>query len=230
MKRVLYFCLGLMGFLSLLCSVSAACVTNGNLMLQGFSQYSQTAHLDVSPARYGDYAHAIAAYLDGKAAAVQVPDPEAGDQLSDACSEKENRHLMDVRAIVSFLKGARWIGGGGVILVLAALYCHGRHQKELFLRDAVRGFAGAAGAIVCAALILLTWGLINFDGLFVTFHKIAFTNDLWLLNPRTDLLVALMPLPFFTWYAGELLKSLLPLLLVMLLTVIAYFKTKEPAP
>ncbi len=229
MKRVLYFCLGLAGLLSLLCSVAAASVTNENLMLQGFSQYSQTAHLDVSPARYGDYARAIAAYLDGKATSVQVPDPENSLQPADAFSEKENRHLQDVRSIVSFLKGARWIGGGGVILALAALYLRNRQQRELFLRDALRGFAGAAIAILSTAVILLIWGLVNFDGLFVTFHKAVFRNDLWLLNPRTDLLVALMPLPFFTWYASELLKSLLPLLGVMLLMLIAYFKTKEHA-
>ena len=39
--------------------------------------------------------------------------------------------------------------------------------------------------------------LIDFDGLFVTFHRIAFTNDGWLLNPRTDLLIRLMPESFF---------------------------------
>ena len=38
----------------------------------------------------------------------------------------------------------------------------------------------------------------NFNGLFVTFHKVAFTNDGWLLNPKTDLLLRLMPTQFFT--------------------------------
>ena len=41
-----------------------------------------------------------------------------------------------------------------------------------------------------------------FNSLFVLFHKVAFTNDLWLLNPQTDLLIRLMPIEFFISYAA----------------------------
>ena len=60
--------------------------------------------------------------------------------------------------------------------------------------------------------------------IFWFFHQIAFTNDLWLLNPATDLLAALMPIEFFVWYASEMFKSLLPVLGMMLLLIIAWFK------
>ena len=42
----------------------------------------------------------------------------------------------------------------------------------------------------------------DFNRLFILFHRIAFTNDLWLLNPRTDLLIRLMPIGFFISYAA----------------------------
>ena len=226
LKRILYFLLGLIGLLSLLCSIAATSVTNEALMAQGFSMHAQTASLGVYPNRYNDYAHAITRYLDGSADAVTVPDADTGADAM-AFSDRENAHLRDVRGIVSALKWARWIGGGAVILALGALYFLQRDKKEAWLRDAVRGFAYGAMAILAVALVLLVWGLINFSGLFWTFHQAAFANDLWLLDPNTDLLMALMPLPFFTWYAGEMLKSLLPILAVMLLIIIAYFKTKE---
>lgn len=228
MKRALYFCLGLVGLLALLCSVAAAGAANEGLMRQGFSQFSRTDHLQVSPARYGEYAHEICRYLDGKTDAVRVADPETGAPVP-AFAEKENAHLKDVRGIVTALKLIRWIGGGAAVAALALLYAKNRADRAAFLSDAVRGFAGAAGCLLLCALALAAWGSVNFDGLFVTFHKIAFTNDLWLLNPQTDLLVALMPLPFFTWYAGEMLKSLLPILGLMIVFIIAYFKTKERA-
>ena len=38
--------------------------------------------------------------------------------------------------------------------------------------------------------------------LFILFHKLVFTNDLWLLDPRTDLLIRLMPIEFFISYAA----------------------------
>ena len=43
----------------------------------------------------------------------------------------------------------------------------------------------------------LVWALADFEGLFVTFHRVAFTNDGWLLNPGTDMLIRLMPVDFF---------------------------------
>ncbi len=110
----MYFCLGLVGFISLLCSIAASSVTNENLMKQGFLNYSQTAHLNVSPTRYGDYAKAITQYLDGKTVAVQVTNPDSGE-LENAFSDKENAHLADVRGIVTALKIVRWAGGGIVI-------------------------------------------------------------------------------------------------------------------
>ena len=48
-----------------------------------------------------------------------------------------------------------------------------------------------------AAAGLILWAVIDFDGLFVTFHRLAFRNDYWLLNPRTDLLIRLMPQEMF---------------------------------
>ena len=54
-------------------------------------------------------------------------------------------------------------------------------------------------AIVTAIIIA---ACIDFNSLFILFHKVAFTNDLWLLDPSTDLLIRLMPIEFFISYAA----------------------------
>ena len=223
MKRILYFFLGLIAFLSLLCSIAASCVTNENLMKQGFLNYSQTAHLNVSPTRYGDYAKAICDYLDGKMPVTQIVNPDTGE-TEPAFSDKENRHMADVKGIVNLLKIVRWAGGGIVVGVLLILYLKSKENKAWFLSDAVRGFALAALFLLLITTILAIWGAVNFDGLFVTFHKLSFSNDLWILNPNTDLLVALMPLSFFIWYAGEMLKSMLPVLGMMVLIPLVWLR------
>ena len=227
MKRLPYFLVGLLAWLSLICSISAVQAVNGNLMSQGFQQFSQTAHLNVSPASYPAYASAIASYLDGKTDLVRVPAADGSSGQTAAFSDRENAHLRDVRGVITCLKWTRWIGGGGTVVLIAFLYLRRKNEREALLRSFVRGFAGAAIALLAAAALLGVWGFLNFPGLFWTFHQVVFPNDLWLLNPQTDLLMALMPIRFFTWYAGEILKSLLPILGAMLLTIIAYFKTKE---
>ena len=225
-QKILFFFLGLLGFISLLCSIAASSVTNENLMKQGFLQYAQTSHLGVPASRYVDYAKAITQYLDGKTSAVQVKNPESG-LVENAFSDKENAHMADVRGIVNGLKIIRWAGGGLVIGLLALLYFKHKNQPAQFLQDAVRGFALSALFLLAIATVLSVWGAVNFDGLFVTFHKIIFTNNLWLLNPNTDVLMALMPLNFFIWYAGEMLKSMLPVLGMMLLVIWAWLKGRK---
>lgn len=37
----------------------------------------------------------------------------------------------------------------------------------------------------------------NFTKYFVIFHKIFFSNNLWILNPETDRLINIVPEPFF---------------------------------
>ena len=214
------FLLGLIALFSLLCSIAASGVTNPALMEQGFLSFGSTGHLQVSPTLYGECARGICNYLNGKTDTITWA--ENGE---DMFSEKEMLHLADVRGIVNFLKIARWAGGGIAILGIAAANFLARYRGQKSLMSEVfRGFAAASAAWLACGVILGIWGLVNFDGLFVTFHLAAFANDLWILNPNTDLMVALMPLPFFTWYAGELLKSLLPVVGIMICLPVAWFR------
>ena len=41
------------------------------------------------------------------------------------------------------------------------------------------------------------WAAIDFDGAFVFFHRALFDNDLWLLDPATDLLIRICPESMF---------------------------------
>ena len=41
------------------------------------------------------------------------------------------------------------------------------------------------------------WAAVDFDSAFNFFHEMLFTNDLWLLDPRTDLLIRICPQSMF---------------------------------
>jgi len=61
------------------------------------------------------------------------------------------------------------------------------------------------GACVAAfGLSLAIWATIDFHTLFTLFHKVFFTNNLWQLNPKQDLLLQLMPTGFFVDYAARI--------------------------
>ena len=55
------------------------------------------------------------------------------------------------------------------------------------------------GLACCAAVLAVLAGIIStdFNQYFIMFHHIFFNNDLWMLNPDTDLLINIVPEPFF---------------------------------
>lgn len=83
-----------------------------------------------------------------------------------------------------------------------------------------------ACAVITAALPILvgTFALINFDALFLIFHKVTFSNDDWLFDPETDPIINLLPESYF-------LDCALVIVAVMLIgaavCLILYFSFKK---
>ena len=64
--------------------------------------------------------------------------------------------------------------------------------------------AGSVAPVWIASLILIVplaifgvWAALDFNSAFNFFHRLLFTNDLWLLNPETDLLIRICPSGLF---------------------------------
>ena len=52
-----------------------------------------------------------------------------------------------------------------------------------------------------AASGALTIKLVGFSRVFIAFHHLAFSNDLWLLDPATDAMIRMLPEEFFAGMA-----------------------------
>ena len=68
--------------------------------------------------------------------------------------------------------------------------------------------AGWGGAVTLALVVVVGLAaLVGFDRLFLAFHLISFTNDLWILDPRRDVLLMMFPQGFFfeatMWIVGS---------------------------
>ena len=67
--------------------------------------------------------------------------------------------------------------------------------------------------VAAAALTLGVIGVLgalaatDFSDLFIQFHLLSFSNDLWLLDPRTDNLIRLFPQEFFLDAAMRIVSS-----------------------
>ena len=106
---------------------------------------------------------------------------------------REKAHMADVRNL--FLGGLalRRLGLLLAVASIALLAVLKVPLKRLLPRML------CAGTVLFLAVTALLAGIIStdFTKYFIIFHKIFFTNDLWLLDPRTDLLINIVPEPFF---------------------------------
>ena len=118
-------------------------------------------------------------------------------------TDRELTHLLDcaglVRGLLFYGIAAAAAGAAGCVFALIRSRQHLR--PGLF----------TASAVLFGLLFLAgVWAAVDFDGMFITFHRVFFTNDLWLLDPGKHLLIQLMPTAFFFAYAGVILLRILP--------------------
>lgn len=115
-------------------------------------------------------------------------------------NEKEILHMIDVKFLFKLASAGQLLCG--VLTVGIAAYLIFKHQ--FFTRGT--GIALLVTALINVILfaILAIMMQSDFTQYFTYFHEIFFTNDLWLLNPRTDVLIQMLPEPVFSTLAMQI--------------------------
>ena len=132
-----------------------------------------------------DVTDQMMAYLRGNREDLHVPTVVDG-QPREFFNDREIAHMEDVRGL--FLGGLalRRISIGLIVVCVVLLFA-----RKADVRRVLPKMICAGSALFFAVLAILA-AIISTD-----FHHIFFNNDLWLLNPDTDLLINIVPEPFF---------------------------------
>lgn len=128
---------------------------------------------------------------------------------SDFFNNKEIEHLRDVRRLF-VIKDVL------IVISIVFLFISFILKKKEFL-DSLK-----IGGIITLIFVVLIGilSLFDFNSVFLKFHEIAFTNDLWLLDPETDNLINLLPQEvFFDIFKRSLLLSLILSLIIVIFFV-----------
>ena len=194
MKK-LRFAAGLLCCVCVLTGLLAACVwhlgTWPALMEGLMARHAEIGTSGLPPEELPGAVRMICAFLRGEAPEFQYAFADGAGTQFLCFNAREQAHMADVRRLFALCGALRWL-----LCALPAVLLWG-HRRSFW-----RGWL-AGSALVCGALLfLLGWGLISFDALFVRFHRLFFTNDLWLMDPARDLIIRLMPEAFFVRYAA----------------------------
>lgn len=112
--------------------------------------------------------------------------------LAPHFNEKEVMHMVDVQELFDMARVIKYVS-----LTISAfiIVYYIANKLQLYLAKIL-----SLGLFLNHALIIFLIALIstNFNKYFTIFHEIFFANDLWILNPRTDLMIQMLPEPFFS--------------------------------
>ena len=165
--------------------------TTERVMLPLMEHFAPPKDTGLPAEEYAPVVDMITSYLKGGNDAFQHVFTVNGTEYA-AFNQKEQAHMEDVQDLFRLCRFISWLGWG--VVLFGGLSARRKINWRTFRRTLF--------AIMAAVTIVIVLACIDFDSLFILFHKIAFTNDLWLLNPQTDLLIRLMPIEFFISYAA----------------------------
>lgn len=168
----------------------------------GFRKYHITEATGIDEAQLGNVAHKMVDYFSGRSSTPQMEVISHGLKR-ELYNEKELIHLEDVRSIIRIFSLLQFVSIAAFIFLVLLVYIRSGTRRAL------TGIQmGAIVGITCTG-ILAAWALIDFNSLFLLFHYISFSNDLWILDPHTDYLIMMFPEGFFNDSATMIVGSIL---------------------
>lgn len=105
-------------------------------------------------------------------------------------NDREISHMLDVKNLVKMTYSTQLISGFFLALMFFIDFIF---RKKTLKRNLFWG-----SLITVAGIIIVGIGvLFSFDQIFILFHQLSFTNDLWILDPSKDYLIKIFNPEFF---------------------------------
>lgn len=111
----------------------------------------------------------------------------------DIFNQRELTHLKDVKGLIQL---AYRLQLASLAYIVVYILINFALRRGAFWRDLARRLIWGSGATIALLAVLGLWGVIDFDSLFLLFHLVSFSNELWQLFPG-DKLLLMFPQGFF---------------------------------
>jgi len=119
---------------------------------------------------------------------------DSDDQKNEVFNDREKKHMVDVRMLfdLSISVIVVLLSILGLIIISGMLM-----DMEIMKRIFIKTVAIAMLIFVILMIMLIFYMIVDFQNFWLIFHETVFTNDLYFLDPYTDILINIMPLDFF---------------------------------
>lgn len=170
------------------------CTTSRAFYRYEYQKYGQAQTIGITDEGLMRITNALLDYLWGSRDTLDMQ-AEIGGELREVFTQREKDHMVDVRALVMLARTVMVASLVAGILLWVVGYRMGRRVKGGARASGI-GYLAGAGALLLAVGIVTLLALQDFTAVFIRFHEIFFTNDLWILD-ADDMLIQMVPEPFF---------------------------------
>ncbi|MBV9547466.1 MAG: TIGR01906 family membrane protein [Chloroflexi bacterium] len=171
-------------------------VTDRDFLIRGFQDNDVSATTGLDQPQLERIADAFVAYFQAPPGQIQMQVTVRG-QSRLLFNDREVAHMEDVQGLIQFFLRMGLVASMVIVLRLAFVVIFDRSPTPLG-----REMLWSTALIVALVVLVAVLSLIDFDGLWIRFHQIAFRNDLWELDPSRDYLIMLFPEPF--WFTATI--------------------------
>ena len=197
-KRIFHIILQTLFFI---CVPAFLITTNVRLVLNsatlydyGFNKYKIEKYTGIEYAQLQSAGQQIRDYFNNDEDNITISISLHGRTVPNLFNEKEVLHMYDVKQLVKMVYSVQLYSA--ILIVIACLMVFidsSRKWKKTMPRYFMKGGWLTFSLVLLVALL----ALVGFDRLFLYFHLVSFSNDLWILDPRHDYLIAMFPQGFF---------------------------------
>ena len=170
------------------------CTTSRSFYAYEYAKYGQAETIGISDEGLMRVTNALLDYLWGSRDTLDMQ-AEIGGEMREVFSDREKAHMVDVRNLVQLARTvmvAAYVAGAALWVTG---YFLGKTRKG-GVRASGIGYLAGAGSLALAVGVVVALALRDFTAVFIRFHEIFFTNDLWILS-ADDMLIQMVPEPFF---------------------------------
>ena len=160
----------------------------------GFEKYNVSQTTGLAEKELEKAATGLISYFNSGEANISLTVIKDGESF-ELFNQREVVHLRDVKGLIRL---DYWVLLGTLIYALSYTGVSLFWRRRKHWRQLAWGIVSGSGITLALMLALGLGTLLNFDQLFLQFHLLSFTNELWQLDPARDYLIMLFPGGF--WY------------------------------
>jgi integral membrane protein (TIGR01906 family) len=159
----------------------------------GFARYRATERTGIAPAELERVGREFIEFFKGNRTELQITVQMPGG-ARPLFNQREVDHMTDVRSLMRLFFRAQPIAGIFLLATIGGAFLV--YRRDWLGSVQTTMLAGVISTLVVGGLIG-GLSMLDFESLFIKFHTMSFSNDLWQLDPRSDYLLILFPEGFW---------------------------------